>query len=178
MKSYPDVAAFDLDYTVWPCYCDTHLNPPFTQVKNNNGEVHKLVDSSGFEIGFYRDIPKIFSDLKNNNVKVISASRTWAPQIAKEMLALFMVKHNDEIISLIELIDDSKWGERSKVGHLMDSINVLYGHNNLKRLKMCLFDDESRNKDVEKHGVKFVYIRNQTIGATWEIYQDYLYDRL
>ncbi|EDO16006.1 hypothetical protein Kpol_495p4 [Vanderwaltozyma polyspora DSM 70294] len=178
MSSYPDIAAFDLDYTVWPCYCDTHISPPFKQVKNSNGEVHKLVDSCGYEIGFYQDVPKILSDLKLNGSKIVSASRTWAPEIAKEMLGLFMVEHDGEVIPLISLIDFFGMGERRKVGHLRDAVKGLYGHENLKTLDICLFDDESRNRDVEHHGVTFVYVSDPKIGTTWELYQSYLNAKL
>lgn len=174
MPQYPEVAAFDLDYTVWPCYCDTHLTPPFKPVKKANGEVHDLVDASGYEIAFYKDIPKIIIDLKNNGSKIVSASRTWAPEIAKEMLRDFKIEYQGKIIPMIELFDDLEWGERSKIGHLRDALTHLYGHDNLKKHKMCLFDDESRNKEVERHGVKFVFVKDPEKGVTWKLYQSYI----
>lgn len=174
MTKYPEVAAFDLDYTVWPCYCDTHITPPFKPVKSPNGEVHTLIDSRGYEISFYKDVPRIISDLKEHGAKVISASRTWAPEIAKEMLQDFKIKYQGEIIPMIQLFDDLEWGERSKIGHLKDGLKKLYGHDDLKKHKMCLFDDESRNKEVERHGVKFVYVSDPEKGVTWKLYQSYL----
>ncbi|CAI7273865.1 CPS_collapsed_G0016680.mRNA.1.CDS.1 [Saccharomyces cerevisiae] len=66
------------------------------------------------------------------------------------------------------------WGERSKIGHLRDGLKDLYNTSNLKSKKICLFDDESRNKEVEKYGVKFVYVRDPENGPSWKLYQDYL----
>ncbi|CCD23220.1 Mg-dependent acid phosphatase NDAI_0B01860 [Naumovozyma dairenensis CBS 421] len=173
-KSYPDVAAFDLDFTVWPCYCDTNLSPPFKEVYNKNKEVHTLVDSCGYKLSFYKDIPKIIIDLKKNGVRIVSASRTWAPEIAKQCLRQFKIEYEGQIIPMIELFDDLQWGERSKIGHLKDALVNIYGHNDLKLLKVCLFDDESRNKDVERYGVKFIYVKDSKHGPSWQLYQNYL----
>ncbi|QLG73240.1 hypothetical protein HG535_0E03240 [Zygotorulaspora mrakii] len=174
MTVYPDFAAFDLDYTVWPCYCDTHITPPFKPVKSSNGEVHTLIDARGYEISFYKDVPRIIADLKDHKSRIISASRTWAPEIAKEMLQNFKVSYEGKIVPMIELFDDLQWGERSKVGHIRDALKRLYGDDNFKDHKMCLFDDESRNREVEKYGIKFVYVTDPEKGVTWKLYQSYL----
>lgn len=174
MPEYPEVAAFDLDYTVWPCYCDTHLTPPFKPVVNNNGEVRTVVDTRGYQLSFYREIPRIIIDLKKNGSKIISASRTWAPEIAKDLLDTFKVEHNGEVVTLGSLFDATEWGERSKIGHIGDALKKLYGNNDLRQYRICLFDDEARNRDVEKHGVKFIYVRDPENGPTWKLYQDNL----
>ncbi|CCE64236.1 hypothetical protein TPHA_0H00260 [Tetrapisispora phaffii CBS 4417] len=171
---YPDVAAFDLDYTVWPCYCDTHLYPPFKPVENPNGEVYELIDSMGYSVKFFKDIPLLFRDLKDNGVKIVAASRTWAPEIAQELLKGFRIEYDGKVQSMYDFFDAAAWGDRSKVGHITENVKQIYNHDNIKNLKICLFDDESRNKDVERHGIKFVYIRNTETGPTWKLYQDYL----
>ncbi|SCV04059.1 LAMI_0H13102g1_1 [Lachancea mirantina] len=172
---YPDVAAFDLDYTVWPCFCDTHLYPPFRPLTEKNGEVHTLIDSHGYEVSFYKDVPKILEDLKNNGTKIVSASRTWAPEIARDLLKGFKVQFNGEIVPLISLFDSLQWGEMSKVNHIKKGLSQIYGKSaDVKDYKICLFDDESRNRDVERFGVKYVYIKDPEEGTTWKIYQMYL----
>lgn len=176
MPNYPEIAAFDLDYTIWPCYCDSHITTPLRPIKSSNGEVHTLVDSRGYEISFYKDVPRIIIDLKDNGSKIVSASRTWAPEIAKEMLQKFKVKYHDKIVPMVQLFDDSQWGERSKIGHLRDALVDLYGNDDLKKHEICLFDDESRNKEVERFGVKFVYVTDPEKGVTWNLYQKYLND--
>ncbi|SCU91284.1 LADA_0F09076g1_1 [Lachancea dasiensis] len=173
--SYPEVAAFDLDYTVWPCFCDTHLNPPFKPMPSKNGEVRTLIDSYGYELSFYKDVPRILEDLKTHDVKIISASRTWAPEIARELLRAFKVEYKGEIVPLITLFDSLQWGEKSKVNHIRLGIQEIFGAKaDIRDYKSCLFDDESRNRDVEKYGVKYVYVRDPESGTTWDLYQKYL----
>ncbi|SCW04361.1 LAFE_0H11848g1_1 [Lachancea fermentati] len=173
--SYPDVAAFDLDYTVWPCFCDTHLNPPFKPVPGSNGEVHTLVDAYGYELSFYKDIPRILADLKSHGVKIVSASRTWAPEIARDLLKGFMVQYEGKIVPMISLFDSLQWGEMSKVNHIRKGIKDIYGSNaDIKNYKICLFDDETRNKDVERYGVKYVHVKDPENGTTWKLYEKYL----
>lgn len=175
MTNYPNIAAFDLDYTIWPCHCDTHLDPPFKTVPSSDGQVLTVVDSRGFVLKLFRDIPRILSDLKDNDVEIISASRTWAPEIAKELLKLYKIDYHGEIISLNKIFVQSEWGDRSKIGHLRDAVKSLHGKNeNLQNYTMCLFDDERRNKDVEREGVKFIYVSDPENGPSWKQYNDYL----
>lgn len=169
MAKYPDVAAFDLDYTIWPCYCDTHLHGPFKPVKSKNGEVLTIICSDGYELTIYKDIPRILSDLKENEVKLMTASRTWAPEIAQEILKIYKVKYNGSLVPLADLFDEFQWGERSKIGHLRDGLKDLYGSNDLKSKNICLFDDESRNREVERFGVKFVYVTDPENGPSWKL---------
>lgn len=174
MAEYPEVSVFDLDYTVWPCHCDTHLCPPFKPVTNSNGEVYTVVDARGFQLSFYKDIPRIIIDLKEHGSKILAASRTWAPDIAQTLLKTFTVSYEGKIVSLGDLFDAKEWGERSKVGHIGDGLKKIYGDSNLRKRKICLFDDEYRNKDVEKHGVKFIYIKDSENGPSWQLYQDFI----
>lgn len=174
MFSYPDIAVFDLDYTIWPCFCDTHLTPPFTQVKSSNGEVRTLIDSSGHKLSFYKDVSKIFQDLKKHNVKLISASRTWSPDIAKTLLTNFKVEDNGEIVSLITYFDSLQWGDISKINHIREGLVELFGIENPNGLDICLFDDELRNRDVENFGIKYVHVKDSKKGITWDLYKSYL----
>ena len=176
---YPEIAVFDLDYTVWPCHCDTHLEPPFKAVVESNGETHTVYDSKGFKLTIYKDIPRILTDLKRKNVTLISASRTWAPDIAMELLRLFKIEYDGKIVSLWGLFDAMEWGERSKVGHINDALRTLYGGTqDIKQYRMCLFDDESRNRDVERYGIKYIHVKDTRKGPSWELYQSYLEGKL
>lgn len=174
-KDYPEFAAFDLDYTVWPCYCDTHLFPPFSPVKKTNGEVLKVVDARGYELSIYKDIPKIITDLKDHGTKILSASRTWAPDVAQDLLKIYKIEYQGKLVSMSELFDAKRWGDRSKIGHIGEGIKEITGHDDIRKYKVFLFDDESRNRDVEKHGVTFVYVKDPEKGPTWDLYQDYLF---
>lgn len=174
MTAYPDVAAWDLDYTVWPCFCDTHISPPLRPETNVDGEVLELVDSHGYKVSLYKEIPRIINDLKAHNVKLLSASRTWAPEIAIEMLKLFKVKMDGEIVSLYSVFDDFNWGDHPKINHIRSGIKTVYGKDSLNQLKVCLFDDESRNRDVEKYGIKYLHVKDPVEGPSWKMYKNYL----
>ncbi|AET40581.1 Mg-dependent acid phosphatase Ecym_6198 [Eremothecium cymbalariae DBVPG len=196
MINYPDVAAFDLDYTLWPCFCDTHLTPPFTPVKLPSGEVQTIIDSCGRQISLYPDIPDILSDLKTHGTLIVSASRTWAPDIAKQMLACYKIRTRPDgpPIPLLQIFDALSWGDHPKINHIRDALRTIHDNTNnnphgtanpahslahrdlsdIRSLKICLFDDEPRNRDVEAHGVSYVHVRDRKRGTTWDLYQAFL----
>ncbi|GMM42109.1 hypothetical protein FOG51_03525 [Hanseniaspora uvarum] len=160
-KEYPDIAVFDLDYTIWPTYADTNISVPVKFDPENN----HLVDSYGYVVKLFPDVLRIFEDLQNHGVTILTASRTWAPEVAKEMIDEFGIK---------KYITASEWGERSKKGHIQDLLKSLgYTKSEIPNLKIALFDDEGRNKDVRSIGVDFVYL-NASNGVTWRDYQNYL----
>ncbi|XBW36117.1 hypothetical protein QEN19_001693 [Hanseniaspora menglaensis] len=158
-KTYPDIAVFDLDYTIWPTYADTNITMPISYDEKNE----HLLDSYGYIVKLFPDVLRVFEDLKANGVVIVTASRTWAPEIAADMLAKF---------GLGKYVTCSEWGERSKKGHIKDILKKL-GYKNSDGLKIALFDDEGRNKDVRTIGVDFVYL-DSSVGVTWQDYLDYL----
>ena len=59
----PKLFVFDLDYTLWPFWVDTHVSPPLKAM--DNGAYVK--DAYGETFHFYTDIPNILaavSDMK------------------------------------------------------------------------------------------------------------------
>lgn len=156
---YPDIAVFDLDYTIWPTYADTNISPPISYDEKNK----HLVDSYGYVVKLFPDVLRILEDLQKHDVIIVTASRTWAPEIAADMMAKFGLK---------EFVKCSEWGERSKKGHIKDILKKL-GYKHAEKLKIVLFDDEGRNKDVRSMGVDFVYL-DSSCGVTWKDYQNYL----
>ncbi|KAL6926936.1 hypothetical protein ACO0SA_004019 [Hanseniaspora valbyensis] len=158
-QTYPDIAVFDLDYTIWPTYADTNISPPISYDEKNK----HLVDTYGYTVSLFPDVIRIFEDLQKHDVTIVTASRTWAPEIAADMVAKF---------GLNKYIKGSEWGERSKKGHIKDLLKKL-GYKNGDGLKIVLFDDEGRNKEVRTMGVDFVYL-DSSHGVTWKDYQDYL----
>ncbi|CDK28996.1 unnamed protein product [Kuraishia capsulata CBS 1993] len=160
MAKYPQAVVFDLDYTIWPCWCDTHLSPPLKLEKAGGTRERPLVvDSYGYKLQVYPDVPRILQELQDNGVQIYSASRTAAPRIARDLLSHFRIDG---------YFEDSEWGQGSKVRHL----KRLAERNKIAFSEMCLFDDEMRNKDVERDlGVKFLHIPSERVGLTYEIFQ-------
>lgn len=152
---YPPAIVFDLDYTFWPCWCDTHISMPLKSARQG-----RLIDSSDYVVDLYPEVVPILQELRANNVMIFTASRTATPRIAKRMLTLF---------GLDDYIDDSEWGYHSKIDHIE---RLVAKHNrtrqkgtdgHLRTDQICLFDDEWRNHDVEKIGVTFCHLKDEEL---------------
>ncbi|RMZ82527.1 hypothetical protein DV737_g2037, partial [Chaetothyriales sp. CBS 132003] len=88
----PSVFVFDLDYTLWPFWVDTHCSPPLKPItaspssSSSSAEVTKLRDRHGEDFGFYPTVPPILWAARQRGITMTIASRTHAPQLADAML--------------------------------------------------------------------------------------------
>lgn len=162
---YPPAVVFDLDYTLWPCWCDTHISMPLKKIGRN-----KIVDHYGVELSFYRDVESIITELKNAGVTIIGASRTATPRVAQELLSLFLI----EGTAAIKCFDLLQWGQGSKIKHISQAAKQLGLEDELKEHGFILFDDESRNRDVERINCQFAYIADESKGLTRLVFESAL----
>lgn len=88
MAAYPKVVAFDLDYTLWPYWVDTHIDPP---LKRRNDALNQVVDRSGQKLSFLPHVPSILLELREKGVHIAAASRTCAPTVARQALRELML---------------------------------------------------------------------------------------
>ncbi|CAI5758476.1 unnamed protein product [Candida verbasci] len=160
-KRYPKAVVFDLDYTLWPCWCDTHIYTPIKSLNNST-----IIDSNKFKLSFYKDVEKIILELIENNIIIIGASRTATPSVAKKILSLLEI--GDE--PAINHFDSLQWGQGTKINHIRKAAKELDIVDELKNGEFILFDDESRNKDVESINVHFAHIKDESRGLTMEIF--------
>lgn len=160
---YPDAIVFDLDYTLWPCWCDTHIAMPLKRILRNC-----VVDAVGFRLKLYDDVERIFERIKGKDIPIIAASRTDRPDIAKKLLSLFQVGD----LKMIDLFSSLQWGQGSKKRHLMRATEELSLQSSLKSGRIVLFDDEIRNRDVEVVGCKFCYVPDNEVGLTMALFED------
>jgi magnesium-dependent phosphatase 1 len=138
-----------------PFWVDTHVTSPLKAT----GEYNKVHDRYKDSWSFYTDIPSLLHLLKSKGIKVAAASRTHAPELAREML------------SLLHLDPAHTGGERGKRGiDYFDEFEIYPGSKvaHFKSLKkktgfeyadMLFFDDESRNRNVERElGVMMILV--------------------
>ncbi|GAP91946.1 putative magnesium-dependent phosphatase-1 [Rosellinia necatrix] len=80
----PRAVVFDLDYTLWPFWVDTHVSPPVRADSGGGGA--SCTDRVGESYAFYRDVPGVLRGLALAGVRLGVASRTHAPDVGRDML--------------------------------------------------------------------------------------------
>ncbi|XP_044773995.1 magnesium-dependent phosphatase 1 isoform X4 [Neomonachus schauinslandi] len=84
MARLPKLAVFDLDYTLWPFWVDTHVDPPFH--RSSDGAVR---DRRGRAVRLYPEVPDVLQRLRDLDVPMAAASRTGEIEGANQLLELF-----------------------------------------------------------------------------------------
>ncbi|EJF61912.1 magnesium-dependent phosphatase-1 [Dichomitus squalens LYAD-421 SS1] len=152
----PKLIAFDLDYTLWDLWIDTHIDPP---IRRPGDAVNELRDRYNHRIAFYRDVGGILHRLREGGVTIAAASRTHAPDLARQALGLLLVPpppgHKGEAPTpAIQFFDQLEIYPGSKIMHFKE----LHKKTGLPYSEMLFFDDEHRNKEVESLGVTFCLV--------------------
>ncbi|KAJ6495249.1 magnesium-dependent phosphatase-1 [Mycena sanguinolenta] len=144
---FPKLIAFDLDYTLWNLWIDTHVTGPLRQSGDS------VVDAHGVPVEFYADVPGILRRLRDQGVFIAACSRTHAPDMARQALQLLHVAGNDEEPAqpAIELFDNLQIYPGSKLTHFRE----IHAKTGIPYNQMLFFDDERRNREVENLGVVF-----------------------
>ncbi|XP_073067575.1 magnesium-dependent phosphatase 1 isoform X6 [Manis javanica] len=83
MARLPELAVFDLDFTLWPFWVDTHVDPPFH--KSRDGTVR---DRRGHPVRLYPEVPQVLERLRGFEVPVAAASRSQRPVSDRKVMKL------------------------------------------------------------------------------------------
>ncbi|KAK7748439.1 hypothetical protein SLS62_008595 [Diatrype stigma] len=95
----PRAVVFDLDYTLWPFWVDTHVSGPPLRA---NADHSAVADRTGETFAFYGDVPSVLHGLRLAGVRIGVASRTYAPDLGREMLKLLHVPARSSIVGVGE----------------------------------------------------------------------------
>ncbi|KAH0554546.1 magnesium-dependent phosphatase 1-like [Cotesia glomerata] len=141
-KKKPKLIVFDLDYTLWPFWVDTHVTPPFSR---KNGSV---VDARGKKIKFYEQVPEILENLVSQGIEIGIASRTSEIKGAYQLLKLF---NWEKYIKYTEIYPGCK----------ITHFNKIKKASGVEFKDMIFFDDEHRNiHDLTEVGVLSILVTN------------------
>ncbi|CAH8861342.1 unnamed protein product [Trichobilharzia szidati] len=150
----PKLIVFDLDFTLWPLWCEHHVSPPFVRKKNVIYDSYKKI------LDVYADSEKILRVIKaSTTVKLACASRTAAIRVAEQLL---------QILGWSDLFDYKVIYPGCKITHFK-RFHELSG---IEYADMVFFDDEKRNiKDICGLGVQCHLVER---GITWNLFEQAL----
>ncbi|KAM0739762.1 hypothetical protein ACQRIT_004946 [Beauveria bassiana] len=164
----PRLIVFDLDYTLWPYWVDTHVTPPLKA----NAAHTAATDRHGEDFAFYQDVPLILQLLPRvassasttAPIKLGVASRTSAVGIARDLLKMLHLPAVDGQQKARRAGDAFDAGTEIYPGSKIRHFETLQKRTGIAYEDMLFFDDESRNMETEKLGVTMRLIRD---GLTW-----------
>lgn len=148
----PKIMVFDLDYTLWPFWVDTHVTPPIKALEGGQ----KVKDRYGEGYAFFPEVGGILDALKQKSILIGAASRTHAPDLGREMLRLLKVPSSSSSQRALDYFDHVQIYPGNKTTHF-ERINRDSG---IEFEDMLFFDDESRNKNVEGLGVVMQLVKD------------------
>ncbi|KAJ9476861.1 putative magnesium-dependent phosphatase [Pseudozyma hubeiensis] len=163
----PKLFVFDLDYTLWPLWVDTHVDSP---LRRRGNDINKVYDRNSQPLQFFPHVPSILFWLKRRGIPIAAASRTSAPTVARQALnGLVLVDDSsliegnggpgaNKLVKAIDFFDYQEIYPGSKITHF----RKLHQDSGVEYEDMVFFDDEYRNAEVgSKLGVHFVEVGHQ-----------------
>ncbi|XP_007442919.2 magnesium-dependent phosphatase 1, partial [Python bivittatus] len=136
MCQAPSLVVFDLDYTLWPFWVDTHVDPPFQ--KKSDGSVQ---DRNKRPVNLYPEVAEVLQQVQSKGIPMAAASRTGEIRGATQLL---------DLLGLNRYFLYTEIYPGSKVTHFQR----LSQRSGIPFHQMLFFDDENRNiRDVSELGI-------------------------
>ncbi|KAK2594779.1 hypothetical protein QQS21_007526 [Conoideocrella luteorostrata] len=163
----PKLIVFDLDYTLWPFWIDTHVTPPLKPSPAHTSATDKFNE----EFAFYADVPWILQLLPHavgadsSPIKLGVASRTSAPSLARDLLKMLHLPPLEEGDKVRKAIDVFDGGMEIYPGSKIKHFEALQKKTGIKFEDMLFFDDERRNEETEKLGLTMRLVKD---GMCWD----------
>ena len=144
------LVVFDLDYTLWPFWVDTHISPPFKVKKVKETGEKILEDGYSYEIKLYPEVFQILEKAKKEGIKMGTVSRTLEPEYGKQLLRL---------MDLEKYFISCEFDTGTKIKSIEKIAKMAGISSGMK--KCLLFDDETRNiRDIERAGGIGILLEN------------------
>ncbi|CUS11835.1 unnamed protein product [Tuber aestivum] len=145
----PKLIIFDLDYTLWPFWIDTHPTPPLSLVPSTTPPTLHDAIATPYPL-FPATLPLLTHLSAAAGIKLAVASRTHTPALALQALDLY---------GLRQFFDFTEIYPGSKLKHM----RRLREKSGVEFRDMLFFDDEPRNRDVCGLGVWFVIVGDEGV---------------
>ncbi len=155
----PSLVVFDLDYTLWPLWVDTHVDAPLSR---RGSDLNRVYDRNGQPLQFFPHVPSILFWLQRRGIPIAIASRTSAPTAARQALNGLHLVNDSNILTSDEPKVQRAAGlfeyEQIYPGSKLTHFKRLQQDSGVEYQDMLFFDDEHRNAEVGKLGVHFVLV--------------------
>lgn len=145
----PRVLVFDLDYTLWPLWVDTHVSGSLKP----SADHLTVSDRHGESFGFYTDVTSILLAAKEKGTLLAAASRTHAPSTAREALRLLKLEGKTRAIDVFDVLEIYPGDKKTHFQKIKKQTGIEFN-------EMVFFDDEERNRNVEQLGVTMRLVRD------------------
>jgi magnesium-dependent phosphatase 1 len=164
-RRLPKVIVFDVDYTLWPYWVDTHVRAPFS--KAASGEI---TDANGKQCVLFPDVEQIMLEIhRHPDIQIGLASRTGEPSWLQSLASLhvFATPEEEPELSLWTVAQYREVYTGSKLTHFAN----ISQKSGIDCSEMLFFDDEpENNREVTQLGVHFVAVPSfSSTGTTLDL---------